>query len=73
MVTGACGMAIGRGKAWILGRAGTTEENPPASERMGAEPGQGAPGQGGWAAAPGQGGGAAACIQGSGVEAAPGH
>ena len=75
VATGACGVAIGRGKAWILGRAGATGKNPPASERMGpgAEPGQGAPGQGGWAAAPGQGGGAAACIQGSEIEAAPGH
>ena len=33
VVTGACGMAIGRGKTWILVRAGATEKNPPASER----------------------------------------
>ena len=39
--TGGCGVATGRGRAWFLGRAGATEWNPPASERMDAEPGQG--------------------------------
>ena len=49
VATGAWGAAIGSGRACNLGRAGATDEKPPASERtgLGVAPGHGAPGQGG--------------------------